>query len=519
MLALAAVALPLLAACTTAPPGAAPGETPSIRPPSVTVAPEPGLAPFYGQRLDWAECGDDRCATLTVPVDYDEPARGTLGIAVRRAPATGEGGGILVVNPGGPGGSGVELAANSGRAATDAVRQRYDIVGFDPRGVGESAGIRCFAPGALDRINAGESVPEGSEGASPIAELIGEVASSCETTVPGLLAEMSTVEVARDLDVLRSALGQERLDYLGLSYGTHIGATYAALFPDRVGRFVLDGPLPAGLDAEELGRGQAAAFEDSLRAFVEWCLEGDECPLGSSDADVPTEAEIDAAVQRIAVLLDSLGAAPVPTDDPERPLTEGLAGYAILLHQYLPDYDWPRLSQALAEALEGRGGALLDLLDDRVGRLDDGSYRDNSFDAFLAVTCLDRGAPPPLPGPADIAAWREASPTFGADLAWATALRCREWPHGSRPPVRPAPGAALPPILIVATTGDPATPYPWAEVLAQQLGTATIVTYEGLGHLAYNAPIPEAARACIDAAVDAFLLDGVVPAAGLRCAA
>ena len=123
MLALAAVALPLLAACTTAPPGAAPGETPSIRPPSVTVAPEPGLAPFYGQRLDWAECGDDRCATLTVPVDYDDPAGGTLGIAVRRAPATGEGGGILVVNPGGPGGSGVELAANSGRAATDAVRQ------------------------------------------------------------------------------------------------------------------------------------------------------------------------------------------------------------------------------------------------------------------------------------------------------------------------------------------------------------------------------------------------------------
>ena len=484
-----ALALGALVACT------APAASPPT-PPATATPPTPDLARFYEQRLAWEDCDGFACARLEVPVDYDDPGGETLDLSVVRSPATGESRGSLVVNPGGPGSSGVEYARATGAIVTDAVRDSFDVVGFDPRGVGESAPVECAEDAVFDRLIDVDATPD-----TPAEVIELERTSAildCTAPVAGLVDHMSTADAARDLDILRAALGQDRLDYLGVSYGTHLGATYAALFPERVGRFVLDGPLPADLDAEELTLGQARGFEDALTRFVSSCAAEGDCPLGD-------DPDPQAGLARLRAILDGLDAAPAPTGDPDRPLTEAAATYAILMSLYRVS-DRPLLRDALASLAVGDGTPLQRMLDERIGRGSDGAYRDNAFDAFYAVSCSDRAAPADIE--ASVQRLSSAAPFLGEYLAWGN-LSCTTAPQPAPPP---EPAGAVPPVLVVATTHDPATPFAWAELLVAQLGEAVLLVREGDGHTGYR----EGSR-CVDEAVDAFLLDGALPESGTVC--
>ena len=479
----------LLVACSPA------SSAPSPPPSTPQSAPTADLARFYDQRLVWSACDGMECATLQVPVDYADPGAAALDLALLRVPASGDARGALVVNPGGPGSSGVDYARAAGAIVSDDVRDAYDIVGFDPRGVGRSGAVDCASDAELDRLIAIDGTPDTP---AEITEL--ERASSvlaCTAPVAGLVDNLTTSDAARDLDILRAALGQSTLDYLGVSYGTHLGATYAALFPEGVGRFVLDGPLPSALDAEELTLGQALGFENALRRFVDDCQRQGDCPLGESMG-------VDAGLERLRAVLDSLDAAPAPTDDPDRPLTEAAATYAILMSLYRAS-DRPMLRDALASLISGDGTPLQRMLDERIGRSTDGSYRDNALDAFYAVSCRDRALPSDIAESVDRLS--SAAPFLGEYLAWGN-LPC------AGTTARPGPTAApdAPAVLVVATTHDPATPFAWAEPFAAQFAEAVLVVREGDGHTGYRE-----GSSCIDQTVDAFLIDGTLPDDGLVC--
>lgn len=485
-----------LAACSPQSPIAGDVTAPTTSPSGPAPAPvDPDLARFYAQDLRWEPCDGGECARFEVPVDYDDPSGPTLEIAVLRRVASGESRGALVVNPGGPGSSGVSYARAADIVVSDVLREDFDIVGFDPRGVGASAPVECLADAEVDALISTDGTPDSP---AEIADI--EAASTvvdCESTVPGLMENMSTIDAARDLDVLRAALDQERLDYLGVSYGTHLGATYAALFPDRVGRFVLDGPLPAALDAEELALGQAQGFEDALRRFVADCLATEGCPLGSG-------ADVESGMQRLREILEAVDAQPAPTDDPARPLTEAAATYAILLSLYRVG-DRPLLRDALASLASGDGTPLQRMLDERAGRNGDGTYRDNSFDAFYAVSCRDRAVPREVALSVD--RFIEAAPFLGEYFAWGN-LPCAGTPFVG--PTRF--GAPVPAMLVIATTHDPATPFMWADEFVAQFDDAVLLVREGDGHTAYRE-----GSACVDEAVDGFMRDGALPEPGTVC--
>ncbi|MFM9048678.1 MAG: alpha/beta hydrolase [Actinomycetota bacterium] len=491
-----AAAVISLAACS--PPWAAdptPTPTPTFSPPV------PDLARFYSQALEWEPCGDDECARLLVPVDYAEPQGATLELALLRVPAAGDRQGVLVLDPGGPGGSGTEYAAARQYVVSDAVLDRFDVVGFDPRGVGESSPVQCGTDADLDALVASDGTPDTPEEEADNARLAEEFVAACTAPVPGLLEHLSTADAARDMDVLRAALGQSRLDYLGVSYGTHLGATYAALFPQNVGRFVLDGPLPAELTAEEVSLEQARGFEDALMRFIDDCLGRDDCPFSGDRAS---------AVTQLRGWLDALDSEPAPTGDDARPLTEGAATYAILMMLYSPETDWPNLRLALSDLSQGVGITLQQLLDSRMRRDANGVYANNSSEAFYAVSCLDR----PVSGGAESAreladVWKAELPVLGEYFAWGN-LPCATWPVPVVPPTLPT--SPLPPMLVVATTHDPATPIAWGPVLVEQLGSATLLVRDGDGHTAYRE-----GSECIDEAIDAFLIDGVLPEPGTVC--
>ncbi|HZY27170.1 MAG TPA: alpha/beta hydrolase [Jiangellaceae bacterium] len=500
--ALAAVAF-LAAACSSEEPasGREPTSTPA---PDATAGIDAALAPFYGQTLEWETCRDEfECATARVPLDYDTPDGEVIELALLRAPATGDDRiGSLLVNPGGPGGSGVDYATST--VVNDAVRERYDIVGFDPRGVGESTPIDCLSDAELDEFVSADGSPDDAGEVMLLQAQSARLADGCATDAAAMLPNIGTSDVARDMDVLRAALGDDRLNYVGKSYGTYIGAIYADQFPERVGRVVLDGAIDPGLTGTELALGQAEGFEAALNSYLDYCLDGEECPLGR----IETEAR-----STLANLLDVIDATPLPTGDESRPLTQGLAIRGIALPLYLtPDEGYPVLSLALDDALSGDGAALQTLADLYLFRNPDGTYDGNMNEAIYAVNCLDR---PHSTSIADIeaatAAFEAASPIFGPFLAW-DELTCVEWlvPPATEAARVSASGAA--PIVVVGTTGDPATPYEWAESLASQLESGVLVSYEGSVHTAYRE-----GSECVDDAVDTFLLDGTAPDDDLRC--
>ncbi|MCS6712216.1 alpha/beta fold hydrolase [Brachybacterium sp. EF45031] len=464
---------------------------------------------YYEQTVDWSACEGDyadfQCGSVTVPKHWNDPAAGDITLALLRIPASGEKQGTLFLNPGGPGGSGVDFVGMQGpEVVGESVAARYDLIGFDPRGVGDSTPLDCVSDARLDEMLAATYDPLTPEGLEQTKSTARELGEGCRSSDPELIGAVDTLSAARDLDVLRAVVGSDALDYLGYSYGTYLGATYAELYPQRVGRMVLDGALDPTIDGDQLSDGQARGFENAIGEFAQYCLDqGSEvCPLNGDH---------DQAVQQVRDFFSAVDDQPLETTDPQRPLTGALARSGVLVGLYA-DESWDFLIQALGAAMSGDGTQLLFFADAGSSRQDDGTYLGNSNEVISAVNCLDH------PSAAD-EAWsvQEAErlaaeyPTFGGMFGF-SGVYCAQWPAA---PVRePAPiraeGAA--PIVVIGTTGDPATPYEWAESLSEQLTSGTLVTFDGNGHTAYGR-----SGGCVEEAVDAYLLEGTVPEDGLVC--
>ncbi|MCX5381722.1 alpha/beta hydrolase [Streptomyces sp. NBC_00083] len=465
------------------------------------------LAPYSSQKLSWRACGVAKfeCATMKAPLDYAKPAGPSINLAVARVKATGPGKriGSLLVNPGGPGGSAVGyLQSYAGIGYPAPVRARYDMVAVDPRGVARSEPVECLTGQQMDAYTEVDQTPDDPAQQTALTKAFKEFAAGCEAKSGKVLPHVSTVEAARDMDLLRQVLGDEKLHYVGASYGTFLGATYAELYPSRTGRLVLDGAMDPSLSSLDMNRDQTAGFETAFKSFATDCAKQKDCPLG--------RGSVEDASDRLRAFFKAADAKPIPTGQ-SRKLGEALATTGVIAAMY-DEAAWPELRTALARAMKGDGAGLLTLADSYYERDASGKYANLMF-ANAAVNCLD--APPSFTGPTEVTAalpsFEQASPVFGEGFAW-SALNCAYWPvKATGTPHRiEAKGAA--PILVVGTTRDPATPYKWAQSLADQLSSGTLLTYEGDGHTAYGR-----GSDCIDTAINTYLLDGTPPAKGKRC--
>jgi pimeloyl-ACP methyl ester carboxylesterase len=473
-----------------APPQNPAAEATARQPPSGQAS----LARYYDQQLPWSPCQGFQCARLTVPLDYAKPDGATVSIAVLKAEAKGDRRGSLVVNPGGPGGSGVQYAAAADLIVSKPVRQSYDIVGFDPRGVGLSQPVTCLDDSELDAFLGGDPTPDTKAEEQSFAAGAKAFAAKCAAKGGPLLAHVSTIEAAKDMDILRAALASPKLDYLGKSYGTFLGATYADLFPAKVGRFVLDGVVAPDLSSTQINQGQAEGFETATRAYVADCVRAGGCPLGGS---------VDQGMQRLRDFLKQLDAAPIRVDDPRvKALTEGWGSLGIAAAMY-DESRWGTLTQALESAFKGDGNGLMQLADSYAERSGSGRYSGNLMQVIYAVNCLDRADSKDLS--------HYEGEARGSFLAWST-VPCGYWPVPANNAPKRITAAGSGPIVVVGTTRDPATPYAWSQRLAGELQNGHLITHDGDGHTAYMR-----GSSCVDGAVDAYLLKGTVPPAGLRC--
>lgn len=476
--------------------------------PSTTSAPDTegvaeDLLPFYSQELTWTECGVGfDCTDVTAPLDWEDPGKGEITLSVVRHRAEGTPVGSLLTNPGGPGASGVDLVLNSLDYAVGAdLIENFDVIGFDPRGVGASTAVTCYDAPQMDEYLYG--IPAAARGTAEWeAELLDShkaFAEACDANSGGILPYITTVNAARDMDLIRAVLGDKQLNYLGYSYGTFLGATYAKLYPEKAGRLVLDGAIDPAVPGLEVGATQALGFESALRAYMQDCLDSGECPFNGT---------VDEAMTDLGALLASVDSTPLKSGD-GRMLGADSLMTAIIAALYSQD-SWGYLTQALDEALQGDPTSALFLADFYNGR-ENGTYTDNSAEAFRAYNCMDY---PVEDDPAAEAAINakiaQGAPTIAP--YWTGPDSCSVWPYpptGTRGEIK-AEGAG--PILVIGTTNDPATPYEWSESLANQLEEGVLITRVGEGHTGYNK-----GNACVDDAVEAFLLDDVVPEDGLRC--
>ncbi|HUK68944.1 MAG TPA: alpha/beta hydrolase [Streptosporangiaceae bacterium] len=525
----AAVAL-VMAGCTgegrasqraTSGSAASPAAQEAVPPAPVTIA------GYYKQKLDWRPCsGGFQCARLLVPVDYRHPAGSRFSLPVVRLPAADPARriGSIVLNPGGPGGSGVEYARQASKVLSAAVLARFEVVGFDPRGVGGSQpAIRCMTGPQLDRYLDTDDNPANSAELSTVIAESRFFAQACARADGPLLPYVGTAEAARDMDILRAALGDRKLTYLGKSYGTYLGTYYAQLFPRNVRALVLDGAIDPADTAIDQNIVQAQGFQVAFRSFAADCVKRPDCPLGSaatassgdtSSGDAADSggsgAAVDAAVARLQALLNRAGQTPLANDLGDgRPGNEALVTAGVLSALYSKAY-WPLLRTGLQDAIAGDGTVLIELADALMERKANGTYS-NLAESNMAINCVDR------PWPRALSTWRAAAltaqrdaPQFGEAIMWGS-LPCAYWQvRGARVPSMHAAGA--PPILVVGTTRDPATPYHWAQALAADLSSGVLLGWNGDGHTAYKM-----GSSCVDTIVDRYLIDGGVPKSGTVC--
>lgn len=453
--------------------------------------PDPGV-------ISWKPCaeGTRECGTMQVPVNYEDATAGTLKLAVMRRLASGERVGALLINPGGPGTSAVDYLGFFVEDSRSPLLARFDLVAFDPRGVGYSTRIDCHE--TLQQWVGADPSPDDETEWQAIDARAAEFAASCQQGHAELLPHLDTVNVARDMDQVRAALGEAKLHYLGFSYGASIGAHYAELFPERVGALVLDAPVDLDLSARELALQQAEGFELALQRFFDWCLEREShCPWTQGAA--PREA-----FMAIAEGVESQALA-APGSDRDVGPGEFLTAVGATL--YAGQRGWSALSQALSQARTGAGDTLMTFVDGYLQREADGSYP-NREEANHAVNCLDRT-------PMTVAEIRAAAPQFASEApifglpALTEQLICAHWAvQGRDLPPPSAPRA--PPLVVLGTLFDPATPYAWAQAMAMDLTSAVLLTASGEGHTAYGR-----GNACIDSAVEAYLFAGQVPEAQL----
>ncbi|MEX1078506.1 MAG: alpha/beta hydrolase [Homoserinimonas sp.] len=464
------------------------------------------LQPFYDQVLEWSACEDGfQCATADAPLDWDDPERETIELALIRKVGTGERLGSLLINPGGPGASGFEFVRDSLDYAVSAqLQSSYDIVGFDPRGVNKSSAVDCYDdPDELTAFLYDLSPGEvGSEAwIDDIEQSSAEFGRACLEHTGELLGYVDTVSAARDLDLLRAILGDTELNYLGYSYGTLLGATYADLYPDNTGRLVLDGAVDPATTDFEVTAIQAQGFESALRAYLADCMTGTECPFRGS---------VDLAMDDIRALFDSLDASPLRAGD-GRQLGSSAMFNALILPLY-SSTTWPYLNDLFVDVMNGRADFAFQLADSYYGRNDDGTFGDNSTEAFIAVNCLDyvsTSTRETLQQEAEELA--RLAPVLGPQMSYG-GTSCSEWPFEANRLRVPIAASGSGPIVVVGTTNDPATPYTWAQSLADQLENGHLVTYNGEGHTAYNK-----SNSCVNDAVDRYFIDGTVPETDPLC--
>jgi pimeloyl-ACP methyl ester carboxylesterase len=479
---LAVVALGL-AACSSGSGGPAPATSPP--------GPAPSAAPGGGLAFVPCERGFS-CATLTVPL----AGGGTTDLAVTRRPATGERVGVLVVNPGGPGAGAVDFLEEAADGLPPALRAGFDLVAVDPRGVGRSTPVRCGGTADLDRYWALDPTPDSPAETAAYEQGTAALVQGCADLSGALLPHVSTRDAAADLDRLREALGEERLSYLGYSYGTAIGAAYAEAFPSRVRTMVLDGALDPALTWDALVEGQSRGFDAALAAMLAEC-ERTRCSFRRAVTG-PLGAAYDALEARV-------DASPLPTTG-DRRLGPGEFTLGVGAGLYDRDAGWRAVADGLASAQRGDGRALLALSDAYLQRGDRGYA--STGEANLAVTCIDRPFPRTAQPYRDLAArLRQSAPRFGPAIALAT-LPCATWPAPAVSTPAPVKAEGAPPVVVIGTTGDPATPYAWSVALAGQLASGVLVTHEGEGHTVYR----DGAPACLQGPVDRYLLTGEAPA-------
>ena len=484
-----------------------------------------GLESFYSQTIDWKNCSDGtpfQCGTATVPLDYEHPDGRTITIALKKLPASDGNAehGSLFTNPGGPGSSGVEPMKDPA-AMPEELRGAYDIIGFDPRGVGQSTPITCWTN---DEIKQSLTDP-GNDATDPTDPLKGVTsknvpaqdkidrgaanAARCaqHSEVPELLDHVGTRNVARDLDVLRATNGNAKLNYLGTSYGTHIGAVYADLFPGRVGRAVLDSAMdPSKRSSDEIRVEQAAFQEGVLRQYVEHCQAHDGCPLTGST---------DEAIVQLAAFVDGLDQDPLTA--PGSSITVNTENATAIVQQYAVEKpDWDALTTMLAPAMNNHDGTLMVKATQNSSDLSPKTTVEevvssaNNEVMFGAVICNDY---PDTGGTASdwdaqAAAEKKTYPFFGG-TSNAMEAYCRGWGHRAQTPPAQTHAEGSDPILVIGTTGDSRTLYPWAQSLTDQLDNGHLLTVKGYGH--------GASGSCAGAAMIDFLVNGTVPAEGTTC--
>lgn len=464
-------------------------------------------ASLTSQKLDWGRCkataegpapgGDWQCATLKTPLDWTKPNGETIGLALIRSKSTGGQGdriGSLLFNFGGPGGSGVSMMPSYADIVSS-LHERYDLVSWDPRGVGGSEGVRCRSDKGIQAAESVDATPDDAAEETAYLKDAANFAAGCEKAAGKLLAHVSTTDTARDMDLMRQVLGDKQTHYFGISYGTELGGVYAHLFPKNVGRLVLDAVVDPSADAEGHARNQARGFQRALDNYLK-----------------STGQNPKAGTQKIVDLLKRIDAKPLPASS-GRELTQTLAVTGIVLPLY-SEQSWPTLTSALKAAEDGDGSELLALADGYNERDPSGRYGTTTHSQRV-ISCLDQKQRPTAEETKKLLpAFRKISPVFGEYLGWDTAGWCHDWPVPGQfdTPEVSAPGAE--PVLVVGNTGDPATPYEGARKMADELGddVGVELTWKGEGHGAYGS-----GSDCVDSAVDAYLLKGTVPEDGKVC--
>lgn len=468
------------------------------------------LEEYEKQKLDWSSCYDYfECTQLRVPIDYNDLTVGTFRIAVLRAAAKDQEKrkGSIVVNPGGPGGSGVDYAYNADYVFSPDITDVYDIVGFDPRGVAQSEPIHCFTPEELDANLASDSKPDNdAEVAQSLVESEAFAKKCIEKTEH--IEHFTTIETARDMDILRAALGEKKLNYVGKSYGTYLGTLYASIFPNNVGRFVLDGAVDPNISMKEQNLAQAIGFDKAIAAFIKDCLTQPDCPFTGTPAQ---------ATQSMIATLQAAATAPLPQQNPadgdDRLITESLILIGMASSLYDDVDGWPKLRQAFSESAQGYGDTFLQLADEYSGRNPDGTFMSNDFDSGAVIDCLDwRDRRTVDQYKNDVKEFAAKAPIFGPYIAF-SGMHCQFFPQ---PSTQRAPNTLTEiktaPIIVIGTIRDPATPYVWSRSLAKIFTGSSLISLDADGHTGHGR-----GSACVDDAVDEYLLTGALPPADLRC--
>jgi pimeloyl-ACP methyl ester carboxylesterase len=448
--------------------------------------------------LQWNDCGGGfQCSNLSVPLDYSDASVGNIKLALIRLPAADQSGkiGSLLVNPGGPGGSAIDFLRLWARVVSPQLRDKFDLVAFDPRGVGYSQGINCH--NTLQDLVAVPPDPQTDAQWEAAQEVTKTFVDECAQKYPKLLSYLGTKNVARDMESVRKALGDSKLTYVGYSYGTAIGQVYADMYPKNIRAMVLDGALDLSQDFNAVNKQQAVGFERAFQAYLADCRQND-C---FGDRGDPATV--------INNLMKQVDKQPIPAPSADRPAGPGELVTALASALY-SQQSWPNLTNAVIEALDGNGSGLIQLTDQYLERNSDGSYPD-LIEANMAVNFVDEECPKDPKTYRQLATeYGQVAPIFGPSAA-VSGMACAYWP--AKPDPLSAPSAkGAPPIVIIDTTNDPATPYEWGLAVSKQIESSILITHRGNGHTIYAQ-----GDSCVDGAVNAYLLNLTAPKKGLSC--